>query len=257
MRKVLKDFLAGPIALTIGILVAWEAIVLIFSVPKFLIPAPTAILESLWTNFGYIASNIPATLYEIWAGFALALAIGLTLGAIVALTRFGERALMPLIVATQSIPKTALAPIFVVWFGFGFLPKIMIAAALAFFPIVVNLARGLRAVEPELVQYLQTLGASRLDVLRRLRLPAALPYLFAAMKVAISLATVGAIVGEFIGASTGLGYVILRAINNYDTPIMFAALLVVSLIGMASYGVIAFAEKRALSWQPQAAGELV
>jgi NitT/TauT family transport system permease protein len=241
---------ASPYLLTFALLILWEAAVLVFDIPPFLIPSPTAIAQSLWNDAPYLLANIPATLFEIWVGFALALAIGLALGIVVSLTRFGEQAVMPLVVATQSIPKTALAPIFVVWFGFGFTPKIMMAAALAFFPIVVNLARGLRAVEPEMVQYLTTLGASRRDIFLRLRLPSAMPYFFSGMKVAISLATVGAIVGEFIGASSGLGYVILRAINNYDTPIMFAALVLVSLIGVLSYGLIVLIEKRVLSWQP-------
>ncbi|GAA4536051.1 ABC transporter permease [Pseudonocardia xishanensis] len=248
---------ARPWLLAAGLIVVWEALVQLLDVPLYLIPAPSAIAGSLWSDRAYLLANTPTTLFETWAGFLLALAIGIGLAIPVALTRFGEEAVMPIIVATQSVPKTALAPVFVVWFGFGFAPKIVMAAALAFFPIVVNLARGLRAVEPEIVQYMTTLGATRRDVFLRLRLPAALPYLFSAMKVAISLSTVGAIVGEFIGASSGLGYVILRAINNYDTAVMFAALLLVSLLGVLSYGVITQLEKRALSWQPESAAASV
>lgn len=239
-----------PWALVLGILAAVEAIVLLFDVPKFLVPAPSQVLIVLWEEREYLLGNVWATVYETWAGFIIALVVGVGLAVPVALTKFGEQSLMPILVATQSVPKTALAPIFVVWFGFGFAPKIVVAALLAFFPIVVNMVRGLRAVDLEMVQYLRTLGASSWEIFRRLRVPSSGPYLFAAMKVSVSLATVGAIVGEFIGADQGLGYVILRAINNFDTTMMFAALIVVSLVGVASYGVIAAVEKRVLAWQP-------
>jgi NitT/TauT family transport system permease protein len=238
-----------PYAFVIGILVVVEITVLVFHVPQYLVPAPTQVFVELRDQRDYLMSNVPATFYEIWAGFLIALVVGIALAIPVALTKFGEQALMPILVATQSVPKSALAPIFVVWFGFGFTPKIVVAALLAFFPIVVNMVRGLRSVDPEMVQYLTTLGASKWEILRRLRIPTSAPYLLAAMKVSISLATVGAIVGEFVGADSGLGHVILKAINDFDTTTMFAALLVVSVIGVISYGVIALIEKRVLSWQ--------
>ncbi|HEY0185927.1 MAG TPA: ABC transporter permease [Cellulomonas sp.] len=241
-----------PYALTLVLLALWEAAVRLLDVPAYLVPAPSAVAVELWTRRAYLLTNTPATVYEIWAGFAIALVVGIALAVPVALTRFGDQAIMPVLVATQSVPKSALAPIFVIWFGFGLLPKVIVAALLAFFPIVVNMVRGLRAVEPEMVQYLSTLGARRTDVFLRLRLPSSLPYLFAAMKVSISMATVGAIVGEFIGSDQGLGYVILRAISNFDTTVMFAGLTVVSLIGVLSYGVISLVERRVLAWQPDA-----
>lgn len=240
-----------PYVFVLAIFAVWEALVRLLDVPGYLVPAPSDVAMSLWTQRAYLMSNVPATVFEIWVGFAIALVGGVALGVPVALTKFGDQAVMPVLVATQSIPKTALAPIFVVWFGFGFPPKIVVAALLAFFPIVVNMVRGLRSVDIELVQYLRTLGASPREIFARLRLPASQPYLFSAMKVSISLATVGAIVGEFIGADRGLGYVILRAINNFDTAVMFAGLTVVSLIGVLSYGLIALVEKRVLSWQPE------
>lgn len=239
-----------PYALVAALLVIVEIAVRVFEVPAYLVPPPSAVFVELWERWDYFLPNIPSTVYEIWVGFLIALVAGVALAIPVALTRFGDQAIMPILVATQSVPKTALAPIFVIWFGFGFTPKIVVAALLAFFPIVVNTVRGLRSVDPELVQYLTTLGASRWEILRRLRFPSALPFLFAGMKVSISLAVVGAVVGEFIGADQGLGYVILRAINNFDTGTMFAGLLIVSVVGVVSYGVIALLEKRVLSWQP-------
>ncbi|WP_432989596.1 ABC transporter permease [Dactylosporangium sp. CA-233914] len=241
-----------PAVLAAAVLLAWELVVRVLHVADYLVPAPSTVFSGMWTQREYLWQNIGPTAYEIWTGFALAVLIGLGLGLLVSLTRFGDEAVMPLLVATQSVPKTALGPVFVVWFGYGSLPKVVMAGALAFFPIVVNLVRGLRAVEPEMVQYLVTLGASRLDVVWRLRLPAALPYLLSAMKVAISLATVGAIVGEFLGASEGLGYVMLQASNSYDTSTLFAALVVTSVIGVVSYSVISLIERLTLGWQPAA-----
>lgn len=239
-----------PWALAIGLLVSWELLVRLFDIPAYTLPAPSAVAELIWEERDYLLQNVPATVYEVWAGFALALAAGLALAIPIALTRFGAQAVMPIVVATQSVPKTALAPLFVVWFGFGLLPKVVIAATIAFFPIVVNMVKGLQSVEPEMVQYMETLGARRREIFLRLRLPSSAPYLFAALKVSISLATVGAVVGEFVGADEGLGYVILRAINNFDTTMMFAGLTLVSLVGVVSYGLVALAERPFLSWQP-------
>jgi len=239
-----------PTLLFVGVIVAIEALVRLLSIPNYLIPAPSDVIVEMVTEWGYYAKNIPVTVIEVVLGFIIAVIVGVFLAIPIALTKFGEQALMPLIVATQSIPKVALAPIFVVWFGFDLQPKIVVAMLLAFFPIVVNMARGLRAVEPELVQYMATLGASSWFVFFRLRLPQSGPYLFAAMKVGVSLATVGAIVGEFIGADTGLGYVITNAMNNFDTTTMFAALVLASAIGVILYGVIALAERQFMSWQP-------
>jgi NitT/TauT family transport system permease protein len=242
-----------PIALLVGLVLLTEALVIVLNVPAYLIPAPSAVVVEMVTDWDYYWSAVPPTLIEIVVGFILAVIVGVVLAIPVALTRFGEQALMPLVVATQSIPKAALAPIFVVWFGFDLMPKIVVAMLLAFFPIVVNMARGLRAVEPELVQYMSTLGASSWFVFVRLRLPQSAPYLFAAMKVGVSLATVGAIVGEFIGADRGLGYLMTNAMNNFDTTSMFSALVLTSAIGVVLYGLVAFAERRFMSWQPDAA----
>lgn len=229
---------------------AWELLVRVLDVQEYLLPPPSKVAQAMWEKRDYLLENTPATLIEIWVGFGIAIAVGILLAVPVALTRFGEQAVMPALVALQNVPKAALAPVFLVWFGYGLTPKIVIAALLAFFPVVVNTSRGLRAVEPEMVQYMTTLGASRREITMRLRLPTSLPYLFASAKVAISLATVGAIVGEFLGAKEGLGHVIFRALNNFETPTMFAALVLTSAIGVASYGLVNLAERWFLRWQP-------
>ena len=242
-----------PAALVAGILVVWELVVRVFDVAEFLVPAPSAVAIELVTRWDYFAKQMPATITEIWVGFAIAVVLGIALAIPVALTDFGQQAIMPVLVATQTIPKAALAPLFVIWFGFDLTPKIAIAALIAFFPIVVNMALGLSSVDDELVQYMATLGASKMAIFRKLRLPASVPYLTSAMKMSISLATIGAIVGEFVGADQGLGYTILRAINNFDTAAMFAAIFLVSAIGMASYWVIVVLERSLLRWKPQKA----
>lgn len=246
MRSVWK-----PTALFVALIALTEMAVRVLEVPNYLIPAPSVILAEMVGNWGYYWAAIPPTTFEIVVGFILAVIVGILLAIPIALTKFGEQALMPLIVGTQCIPKVALAPIFVIWFGFGLAPKVVVALAIAFFPIVVNMARGLRAVEPEIVQYMSTLGASSWFVFTRLRVPQSSPYLFAAMKVGVSLATVGAIVGEFIGADRGLGYLMTYAMNNFDTTRMFVALVVTSVIGVILYGLVALAEKKFLSWQPE------
>lgn len=238
-----------PVTFVVVLLVLIEVTVKAFSIPEYEVPAPTAIFNELIAQRHYFADQVPITTLEIWLGFVIAVVAGVALAIPVALTKFGEQAIMPVLVATQTVPKTALAPIFVVWFGFGVMPKVAIAALIAFFPIVVNMARGLRSVDTEIVQYMTTLGATKWTIFLKFRLPSSLPYLLTAMKMAISLSTIGAIVGEFVGSDSGLGYAILTAINNYDTVSMFAGLVVVSLIGVLSYGVIALLEKKALSWE--------
>lgn len=239
-----------PWAFVVGLFGMWELLVWAFSIPPYILPAPSAIVARLVNGWDYYGSHIPITLLETWLGFGIAVILGVGLAIPVALTKFGEQAIMPVLVATQTIPKVALAPIFVIWFGFGIAPKVTIAALIAFFPIVVNMARGLRSVDPEIVQYMTTLGASRWTIFVKFRLPSSLPYLLSAMKMSIALAVIGAIVGEFVGADSGLGYAILRAINNFDTVSMFAGIFVVSFIGMLSYGVIALIERRTLAWEP-------
>ena len=247
---------SARVLVLVAVLGLWEALSRAKLIDPFNFSMPSQIWDQIWTwithgtALGSLGEQIWYTLYEALLGWVFGVVAGVVLGIALGRVRFLADVLGPYIKVLNSIPRIVLAPIFVIWFGFGFTPKILIAALLGFFPVVVNTARGLRAVDPEMVQYLRTLGASTTVIFLRLRLPASLPYLMASAKVSISLATVGAVVGEFIGASQGLGYVILRAINNFDTTTMFAALLLVSVIGVISYGVIALVERRMLSWQP-------
>jgi NitT/TauT family transport system permease protein len=189
------------------------------------------------------------TTIEIWAGFALAVLVGLVLGVQIAYSRALEASVLPLVVVLQVIPKVAVAPIFLMWLGYGLSPKILVACLIAFFPVLINTIKGLRTVDPELTQWIGTLGASRVKLFTKLALPWSLPYVFASMKVAITFAVVGAIVGEFVGSDRGLGFLILTSTNVLDTKLTFAALTVLSLIGMVSYWLVVAAERLLVPWE--------
>jgi NitT/TauT family transport system permease protein len=238
-------------ALLVGLLTAglWEFGVRVFHVPKFLLPPLSSILIRMWAERLELLAQAVPTLVEIGAGYAIAVVVGFLMAVPIAYSRAVEEALFPILVTLQVIPKVALAPLFLVWLGFGLAPKITVAALIAFFPIVVNTTKGLRSVEQEMVQWMRTMGASPLVIFRKLSLPWALPYILAGMKVAIGLATVGAVTGEFIGTDKGLGYVILRSGVNMDTTYMFGGLIAVSVVGILCYAVVAAFERILLSWQ--------
>jgi NitT/TauT family transport system permease protein len=198
-----------------------------------------------------LRESIPTTI-EIWLGFFIAFGAGFLIAIPIAYSRLVEETVFPILVAFQVVPKVALAPLFLIWLGFGMVPKVAVAALIAFFPIVVNTVTGLRSVEQEMVQWMRTLGAKPWEIFFRLSLPWALPYIMAALKVSIGLAVVGAVVGEFIGTDRGLGYIILRSTSELNTPVLFGALITISLIGIISYAIVTAVEKVLLSWQTAA-----
>ena len=198
-----------------------------------------------------MASAAEATSLEILLGFVLAAVTGIAIAlVIVHFERFG-RALYPLIVLFQNVPKVALAPIFILWFGFDLAPKVVLIVVIAFFPVAIDMLAGLQSVDPSFVALMQSVGASRNKILLRVRIPHSLPHLMAGLKVAITFSVIGAIVGEFAGASHGLGYVIQFASTQLDTPLIFAALFVVSVLGLAFYYVVELAERLLVPWAPK------
>lgn len=235
--------------LAVALIALWEGGVRLFQVPKYLLPPLSAIALRMWTERAELLAQSLPTLAEIGIGYLLALAVGFLLAVLMTYSRPVEEALLPILVTLQVIPKVALAPLFLVWLGFGLAPKVTIAALIAFFPIVVNTTKGLRSVEQEMVQWMKTLGARPWEIFFKLSLPWALPYVLAAMKVSIGLATVGAVTGEFIGTDKGLGYVILRSGVNMDTTYMFSGLVTVSLVGIVLYAAVAGLERLLLAWQ--------
>jgi NitT/TauT family transport system permease protein len=237
-----------PAALLLIIVVVWEIASRFGFVPAYLLPSPSSILVKTWTLRAELAGHTAVTLMEILASFILAVAVGVVLALLVVYVRVFERAVYPLIVISQAIPKVALAPLFVVWLGFGFLPKVIIGVLIAFFPILVGVVIGMRSVDPEAVYLLQSMGAGRSKIFLYLRLPTTLPNLFGAMRVAVTLATVGAIVAEFIGANEGLGYVLVLSNGTQDTPLLFSALVLISLLAVILYFMTAVLERACIRW---------
>jgi NitT/TauT family transport system permease protein len=239
------------LALSVGVLIAWEAIIRLFKVPAFVLPAPTAIVDSLMANARALAVAAQATALEVLFGFVLSAIVGVLVAlVIVRFERFG-RALYPLIVLFQNVPKVALAPIFILWFGYDLAPKILLIVVIAFFPVAIDMLAGLQSVEPSFVALMRSVGASKSKILLRVRIPHSLPHLMAGLKVAITFSVIGAIVGEFAGANRGLGYMIQFASTQLDTPLVFAALVVVSVLGLAFYYVVEFAERVLVPWAPK------
>jgi NitT/TauT family transport system permease protein len=223
----------------------------LFKVPNFVLPAPSAIVTALIDNRAQLASATKATAVEVLVGFSLAALVGIGVALlIVRFERFGK-ALYPLVVLFQNVPKVALAPIFILWFGYDLAPKVTLIVVIAFFPVAIDMLAGLQSVEPSFVALMQSVGASRGEILLRVRIPHSLPHLMAGLKVAITFSVIGAIVGEFAGANAGLGYVIQFASTQLDTALVFAALVVVSVLGLLFYYVVEIFERMMVSWAPK------
>jgi len=237
-----------PIGLAVAFFIVWEFGVRFGKVPAYLLPPPTAIFASLVNDWKVIYLNIYPTLIAILGGFALSVAIGIPLATVIVFSRFAERVLYPPMIASQAIPKIAIAPLFVVWMGFGVLPKVWIAFLIAFFPVVIDTVIGLRSVQPEMLQLGRSMGGGTLRVFLKLRLPNALPNIFAGLKVAITLAVVGAITGEFVGSQSGLGYLLTSASGQMDTALVFAVLVTISVIAMILFMIIEAVEKLVIPW---------
>jgi NitT/TauT family transport system permease protein len=239
----------GPVFAIVGAFLAWEAIIHLFHVKSFILPSPINVARDTWDVRTQIFHQAVPTLEEIWLGFALAAFGGFVLAIPIAYFALVESTLLPVLIAIQVTPTVCLAPLFLIWFGFGIMTKVAVAALIAFFPIVVNTSRGLRSGEPEMVQWIRSLGASRWEIFFKLSVRWALPYVMTALRVAITLAAVGALIGEFIATDRGLGYMILRATSELHTSLLFGVLLVVTLLGIISYAVISMLERVLLSWQ--------
>jgi NitT/TauT family transport system permease protein len=239
---------ASPFAVIVALLVVWEIAVRAFGVPAYLLPPPSAIARRMVIDHRLLAINAWVTLGEVLAGYALAIIVSIPLAAVLAQFRVVENAVYPTLVASQTIPKVAIAPILVVWFGFGLTPKILIAFLICFFPIVVDTMTGFRCVPREVIWLARSMGASQWKTFMKIRIPAALPNIFAGLKVASTLAVVGAVVGEFIGADRGLGYQLIVANGLMDVQLSFAVLVALSLLGIGLYAGVDLLERLALPW---------
>jgi NitT/TauT family transport system permease protein len=217
-------------------------------VANYLVPRPGQVWDKIVSDWASLMHHSYVTLYETMIGFALASVLGLGTAVLIAYSRTMDKALYPIVLFAQVIPKIAIAPLLVVWFGNGLAPKIILAVLIAFFPVVISGVAGLRSTDPELLELSATMGASRWKTFRKIRFPNALPHLMAGEKVAVTLAVVGAVVGEFVGAGEGLGYVLLLANGNLDSALLFAALILMSLIGILLFVVVEAAEALLIPW---------
>ena len=223
---------AMPWLVIIGLLVVWQAIVDLFDIAAFVLPAPTAVWAAFLEYRDAILHNALFTLKNTMFGFALGIVVGVILGVLIGSFRLVYSGLYPLLIGVNSVPKAAVVPILVLWLGIGTAPAIATAFLLCFFPIAVNVATGLATVEPELEDVLRSLGASKLDILRKVGLPRSMPYFFASLKVAITLAFVGTVISETLASNDGIGYLMLQASSQFRVPLMFAGLGVIAVMGI-------------------------
>ena len=234
---------ALAVAAHLALLLAWYLFVKLGNVPRFVMPSPGATLDALLQpNYNWW-TNIAVTGTEIFAGYFLALVVGVALALAFSWSKVLEAFFMPLLLTLNMIPKVALGPLFIVWFKYGVLPNSLMAFSICVFPILLTTARGLREVEPELLDLVKSLKGSRWQLFTKIQLPGALPYIFSGMKVAAILAVAGAIVGEFLGSDKGLGYLMLQVQVTLDTPAMFMAVILITLLGMLLYGLVLGLEK--------------
>jgi NitT/TauT family transport system permease protein len=232
-----------PIGTLAAVLVVWEVAARLFSIPTFLLPPPSLIAQSMYTHAAVLADESMETTLEILLGFGLSIAVGVPLALAIFLWPPVARTVYPLLVSSQAVPKVAVAPLFLVWFGFGLLPKVLIAFLIAFFPVVINTAMGLASIEREKIYLAQSMGLGRLATFFKIQLPNALPSIFAGLKISITLAVVGAVVGEFVAGQAGLGYLMLLANGNMDTALLFAGIVALTILGVVFFALIGVIER--------------
>jgi NitT/TauT family transport system permease protein len=238
---------AGSIAIILvvhlAVLALWQVLVDALHVPKFILPSPLAALATLTSAKYAWVSNLAVTGVEILGGFVLGALVGVALAVILSWSRLVSLMLLPLFVTLNMIPKVAMGPLVIVWFSYGIVPNILIAFSICFFPILLTTARGLNEVEPDLLDLVKSLRGSRWVLFRKIQLPGSLPYVFSGMKVGAILAVAGAIVGEFIASDRGLGYLMIQVQSSLDTPAMVMAVMLLTLLGVALYGLVLSLER--------------
>ncbi len=247
-KRIAQSPAMRPLILLVIVLALWEIATRLFKVPTYLVPSPAQVIEQLIKHWPKLLTESGVTTVAALGGFVLSVVIGVPMALLIAYSKTIENYLYPLLVFSQSVPKIAVAPLFVVWFGFGILPKVISAFLLGFFPVVVAMVTGFKSVEPDMLDLARSVKAGRLKTFWFIALPYSMPYLFAGLKVCITLVVVGAVVGEFVGSNSGIGYVLQVANGNFDLPLMFAALLVLSTIGVILFAIIDVAEHFLIPW---------
>lgn len=248
LEQLLNNRQLMPVLTLLLLLAAWEAFVAIFEIRSYLLPAPSEVFAALLKHIRLLWRASLFTVQNMLVGYFLAVVLGVLLALPIAFSSLMQRTVYPVMVMSQLVPKVALAPIFVVWFGFGMLPKVLVVFLLSFFAVVLNGVSGLRSIDPEIISLTRSTGASALDTFLKVRLPHALPAFFTGFKLAAISATVGAVIGEFIGSDRGLGYTILTANGDLQTDLSFASIVMLTILGLILYYAVELIERLAIPW---------
>ena len=238
----------GALAIFVLLFVVWEVAVHVTGIKEYLLPPPSKVWTEFWKRHATVSAGAWVTTQEILAGYALAVVVSVPLALAVAYSRFMEQAVYPVIVFLQIVPKIAGAPRFIIWFGFGFTPKLLVVFLLSFFPIVVSSIAGFKSVDPDIMDFARTTGAGRWRLFAKIRLPQALPHIFTGLKVGAALAATAAVVAEFVAADKGLGYLLLQYNGQLETPMVFATIILLSVIGLIVYYAVELLERFTIPW---------
>lgn len=232
-----------PLLILAALFACWEGVVLFYGIPHYILPAPTVIFATIFSSFGLLVSHGLVTLGEIVLGFLLSLVIGFALAATIHFSRTMETALMPLIIASQTVPVFAVAPLLIIWFGYGIGSKVVMTMVIVFFPITINTVKGLRSVDPDILALMKILEANRLQIFFKACVPSALPFIFSGIKIGIAVSVIGAVIGEWVGSTRGLGFLMIHANAQLNVELVFASIFFLSLIGVILYALAGLAER--------------
>ena len=244
----LSGNLLPPLASFVIGIAAWEVAARAAHLPTYVFPPPTMVLAALVQNFALLLSQLGVTVAASVIGFIISVLLGITAGALISVSSTLDRMLTPWLVVAHAIPKVVIAPLFLIWFGFGMRSEVFFVVAFTFFPVVVNTIAGLRGADPDLLQMVRSMGATRWKTLVKIRLPGALPSIFTGIKLSVTLAPVGAVIGEFVASNSGLGHLLVQAVGDMETPLAFAAVAVFSVFGVLVWKFAEWIERRSLPW---------
>ena len=246
-NKTILDIIL-PIIFSISLIIIWELIIKVLEIEKYIMPAPSDIIKALYENFGAMMPHIIATLFESVVGFGIAILLALILAIIMDLLPMVKKAIYPVFIISQTVPVIALAPLFIIWFGFGALPKIIVVVIVCFFPIVISISDGLEGVDKDLINHFKLMGASKLKRFFHLKLPYGIINFFSGLRIAATYSIMGAVIGEWLGGDKGLGVYMTRARSTYALDKMFAAIVVIVLMSMIMFYIIGKVEKVLTPW---------
>lgn len=246
-----------PVLSGLAGIVIWEVTVRLLKIPAYLLPAPTHVAVVMVEYWGMLMRQLSFTAFAAVSGFGIALVLGIVAGAAITASQVVDRMLYPWLVISHAIPKVVVAPLFIVWIGFGLKSEIIFTVVFTIFPIVVNTVTGLRSADLDLLQLVRSMGANRIQTLWKIRIPGALPSIFAGVKISATLAPVGAVIGEFVASNAGLGYMLLQAVGSLETPLAFAAVTVISVFGIAIWYLAETIERWVIPWHASQRGSII